>query len=178
MALVAEDAVAAKDIILDAVIAIVFLVFLAATLPLIVGWFNQLVAPDIGHTPFPLGGTTGYICQVRADPWGQGSWAMLMLISTLFPTALHAPAALTALLVVPAHHLFGSGRIADRLDAIPADYLGGDAAHSATIDDTAWHLTKAWLGVWVVVALLLAALSHLTLPGWLSGAIARSNSEV
>ena len=96
----------------DLAAAVALLWLLAWTIPLTVDLYNGLYVRLGRPEPLPL---RGYLCAAAKAPWTDGLWIILMLVSTLVPTAWH----LAALVMSPiAYRLRPSGPLA--LDALTA----------------------------------------------------------
>ena len=131
----------------DFAFALMFLIMLARTLPWAVEQFNAWIVWGGGTPSFELG---DYLCAAAREPWSTGLWATLMLLSTLFPTALHAMAALASPLAAGALWLQRNETLAKRLKS----ETSGSPAFEAVVDDAAVHFAWTWIGVWILAGVL------------------------
>lgn len=67
---------------------------LAAVLPFVIQLFNAGVVWGGQEAPLALG---GFLERAAERPWSDGFWPLSMLLTTLFPTALHAGALIVTL---------------------------------------------------------------------------------
>jgi hypothetical protein len=134
-------------ILLDLGAAVVLLAGLAILLPFLIQVFNDAVLAAGGAPPLAL---HGFLTRAVQRPWPDGAWAFAMLLTTLFPTALHAFATITMLLLLPLQ---------------PVGWRARLAAGLAARDDgvRAWAVTRAsWLMVLtpLVAGVLVIALGY------------------
>lgn len=80
-------------VFVDLVAALVIVLCLAYTLPRSAYYLSNLLSSEAALSIVEI---NDYLCEAARDPWGFGSWAMLMLATTLFPTAWHAVASVAA----------------------------------------------------------------------------------
>lgn len=148
-------------VFLDLVAAVFFFALLAWLMPRVVDGVNRVANWAASDLRLPLWEADGIICRTALDPWGEGAWPMMMLLSTLVPTALHFGMALLGPLVARWLKWFHAPDVAAQLRAVPPDYCGegqGGALVSQAIDDAASKLTWAWFWAIITGAVIVAML--------------------
>lgn len=125
-----------------------FLPRLANAVNAFAGWAGT----DLALT---LKGPDGLVCRAARDPWGEGAWPTLMLLTTLAPSALHL--GMAALSPIASWWLkwFHDPDLAARLRAISTDDTEADGPVAPVIRDAASRLAWAWFGAILTFAALL-----------------------
>lgn len=156
----------AGHVVVDLIAAVAFLYALAVLLPFVIEVFNLWSVHNGNPKPLAL---EGFIEQAVEKPWPNAVWVLLMLLSTLVPTLLHAGALVPALLMAWLHPNAKRARIAHEL-------VTNASPSPAAIRSAAWHMTRTWLIAIVSPILMLGLIVWLvgvlwgSVGGWLAGA--------
>lgn len=140
---------------LDLIAALGFFALIAFLLPRIADLVNGFAVWAGSDLALQLWEPGGLVCQTARDPWGEGAWPMLMLLSTLVPTALHFGMVLLSFWASWWLRLFEAPEVAAGLRK--GEAIGGTAL-TAAIDEAASRLTWAWFGAIVTFSALLTLL--------------------
>ncbi|MEP3047606.1 MAG: hypothetical protein ABJL55_11730 [Roseibium sp.] len=137
------------DLLLDFAAAFVCLVLLAMLLPNVIEAFNLLMRLING----PGIGWENYLSDAMHDPYGEGLFIWLMLLTTLLPTFVHMTLGLAAacMALMP-------GKAASLLENFPPIDHEGIWPHRGNQQSLARHLAYRE-SLWTVVALLVVAVT-------------------
>lgn len=142
--------------LLDIAAAILFLFLLAITLPFVIELYNLWTVRSGLPQPLEL---RPFIDRAAQDPWPNAIWILLMLLSTLIPTLLHAGALIASPLALWLMPTLPKAKIA--LELVETDDPAPWVIRSA-----AWHQVRFWLiaitAPLTLLALFVWAVSSLT----------------
>ncbi len=120
---------------------------LAVLLPFLIELFN--LWSEAHGQPRPLA-LRSFLAEAVARPWPYGLWVLAMLLSTLFPTLLHAMALVARPVMLWLRKTEAREQIAAGLIL--------DQPSPAAIRSAAWHMTWTWLIAIIAPLLVLAGL--------------------
>lgn len=137
----------------DFIAAVVLLYLLAIALPFMIELFNLWAEASGVSKPLEL---RAFLNRAVSQPWPDGLWVLAMLLSTLFPTLLHA----MALVASPVMIWLGSDV---RRQGIAAELVATNPPSPAAVRYASWHLARTWLIA--IIAPLAVVAASVTLIG-------------